>query len=68
MAKMGGDRYPKCPRIYLPSLSAQAPKVLDFNEKRLHLASVVRVSYHSTLASYKLLFSDCTGLVLQRDL
>ena len=43
--KMGADsaaeNTPKCPRIYLPNLSAQA-QVLNFNEKRLHWASVVR--------------------------
>ena len=37
--KMGADslaenKYPKCPRIYLPNLSAQAQKILDFNEKK----------------------------------
>ena len=32
------------PQFFLPNLSAQAQKVLDFNEKRLHLASVVRGS------------------------
>ena len=36
--KMGADKYP---RIYKPNLSAQAQKLLDFNEKRLHWASVV---------------------------
>ena len=39
-------KHPKWPRIYLPKLSVQivcpSPKVLDFNEKRLHWASVVR--------------------------
>ena len=41
-----GRKYWKCPRICLPNLSAQfvcpSPKVLEFNEKRLHWASVVR--------------------------
>jgi hypothetical protein len=34
-------KYPQCHRIYLPNMSA---KVLDFNEKRLLWASVVRGS------------------------
>ena len=39
--KMGeiGRKYPKCPKIYLSKLSA---KVWDFDEKRLHWASLVR--------------------------
>ena len=41
--------WPKIPQM-LQNLSAQfvcpSPKVLDFNEKRLHWASVVRVSLH----------------------
>ena len=35
LTKMG-KKYPKCPKIHLPKLSAQA-------QKRLHRASVVRV-------------------------
>ena len=36
------QKYPKCPKIYLPNLSAQAQKFgIYFNEKRLHWASVV---------------------------
>ena len=47
-------KYTKFPRIYLPNLYSQfvcpSPKVLDFNEKRLHCASVVSV--FTTLAMY----------------
>ena len=41
-----GRKFAKCPRIYLPNLSAPSSKVLDFNEKRLHLASIVPVCSH----------------------
>ena len=46
--------WPKIPQMPL-NLSAQfvclSPKVLDFNEKRLHWASVVRATYHVSLVS-----------------
>ena len=37
-------KYPKCPKVYLPKLSAQAQKIWDFDEKILHLASIARDS------------------------
>ena len=36
-------KYTKCPRIYMPNLSAQAQKFGISLKKRLHWASVVRV-------------------------
>ena len=53
-----GRIYWKCPRICLPNLSAQlvcpSPKVLEFNEKRLHCnwASVVRVAEQCNIEYY----------------
>ena len=37
----------KIPQIYLPNLSAQAQKVLSFNEKRRNWASVVSDAKYS---------------------
>ena len=37
-----GQKYPKCLRIYLPNLFAQAQKFCISMKKRLHWASVVR--------------------------
>ena len=43
---MGADKSaentPKCPKIFLPKIVCPSPKVWDFDEKRLHWASVVR--------------------------
>jgi hypothetical protein len=43
---MGADSLaentPKCSRIYLPNLSAQAQKFWNFMKKRLDWASIVR--------------------------
>ena len=39
-------KYLKCPKIYLPKLSAQAQKFGILMKKRLHWASVVRDSTH----------------------
>ena len=44
---MENRKYPKCHRIYLPNLSAQAQKFWISMKKRLHWASVVRVRNHS---------------------
>ena len=35
-------KIPQSPRFYLPNFFWASPKVLDFNEKRLHMESVVR--------------------------
>ena len=45
--KMGADKvfgkYPKCPKLYLPKLSAQAQKFeILMKKRRLHWVSVVR--------------------------
>ena len=45
MLKNQPKKTPKCPKIYHPS-----PKVWDFNEKRLHWASVVRVTYENEVS------------------
>ena len=42
-------KYPKCPKIYLLKLSAQAQKFGISINKRLHWASVVLVHYLSYL-------------------
>ena len=40
--RLSSRKYPKCPRAYWAQFVCPSPKVLDFNDKRLHWASVVR--------------------------
>ena len=39
-------KIPKCPKFFSAQIVCPSPKVWVFNEKRLHWASVVRVSKH----------------------
>jgi hypothetical protein len=41
-AEKSSEKYSKGPKIYLPQIVCPRPKVWDFDEKRLHWASVVR--------------------------
>ena len=52
------------------NLSAQALKVLDFNEKRLHWESVIRVStanFHERLSMSISLLKPKRGISLKKD-
>jgi hypothetical protein len=64
---MGADKSAeKYPKIYLPKLSAHAQNFWDFNEKRLHWASVVHACVHDeTNRNYS---RETTNIFLPRGL